>query len=188
MQQTKTFRTIETVKCSIYCHASATRAYVASKCLMHQVRLQQPSHDFLSMLRSIEPIHVIQENPNTYLFFSGWHWLECATVEQNKEIEVIVHSRISKKRIATFSWTYVINKLLCDLDRSSGLSQLVDVIEQMPLEVRKSFFKKNHSHSAVQTAMRLTNESRAAVRNQIQRKRSKPTSRDSIINQLLQDD
>jgi MFS superfamily sulfate permease-like transporter len=132
-------------------------------------------------------MHVIKVSPSRFLFFAGWQWFDTTSTDHSKEINAIVHDDVSQEKIVNFSWAYVLTKLLSDLHRDSNLYQLVSTIDKMPNEIRKYLFKENYSHSAIKTAMRITNESRSAIRNHMSKNRFQTERSRSILDELLED-
>lgn len=188
MAVTKIFKSLSLRHCSLSCHELARPAYALSKDLKQQISNKKLPIEFIALSQALEPVHVIKVSKNTFEFFAGWHWLDECHIRLLHEISIIIHKHIKSREIVKTAWAYQLSKHCCDLHRGSNLAQLTELLDTIPLSVRKQLLKDSYSYSALQTVSNLTNESRSAIRNQLRKVKTTKieTKSQSVLNELLQ--
>lgn len=185
MAVTKKIKSISLNHCSLSCHELARPAYIVSKDLESQIHLDHLPQEFITLSQSLEPVHVVEVSNKKYSFFAGWQWFDFCFTNQVSELSIIIYQQISSSEILKLAWAYQLSKHSCDLHRGSNLAQLTMLIDKMPLDIRKTLLLDCHSHSALQTTLLLTNESRSAIRNQLGKIKRIDTDPQSVLNELL---
>ena len=185
MAVTKKIKSISLSHCTLSCHELARPAYIFSKDLKPQVNLDQLPQEFITLSQALEPVHVVEVSSKSFEFFAGWQWFEVCCMRQVNEINIITHKQISSCEILKLAWAYQLSKHSSDLHRGSSLAQLTTLIDKMPLDIRKKLLLDYHSHSALKTVSRLTEESRSAIRNQLGKTKRTDTEAKSVLNELL---
>lgn len=178
----------------IYCHPKAGNAYTYACNCKNQFDLNHFSDEWIKTFQAIEPLHAVEtqnkhsteeKRKKSLQIFSGWHWFEQCQIRNLPEASVIVHSEISDRDIELYSWLYLLSLNANSWHRATSLVELYNLIEQLPLSLRRKILRPKTPKSAMSIIYKLTQESRSAVRHQLEKTTpSKPQNLD-ILNQLL---
>ena len=191
-----TIKNISLVKSHVSCHFGALESYQLSERTRYQYlkQLNKLPVDTIQQLQALEPLHVVvcktidkknNKKSTQYKFFSGWFWLLLCREKNIKEVKVILHQEQGIAHIKQAAWVYLLACELKCMHRKTGLGQLSQVVEQAPIDLRKSLLGDCYSWSSSQVIQTLSQESSDAVRIQTKKLSSVSIVKKSIFDELI---
>ncbi len=179
-------KSVNLVTTTVSCHESVQPAYTFSKCLKTQMYPAKFGNDFVAEAQSLEPLHVIKTPDKSLRFFAGWAWLDRCRLQNQAEIIVVEHIKFTPEYVRKMGWLYLFSMHAFDLERKSNLSQLTDIIDQIPRDLRGHLLATQSSYSPHVTVQNLTGETRSAIRNQLKSSDKKSSAeRISVLDSIL---
>jgi hypothetical protein len=170
-------------RCILTCHKLAMDSYLVSRNMTRQFVADFPL-ELISQMQEMEPVHIVSVGRNSYEFFSGWHWLAYCRENNLDKISVVKHSTSPDEEIKKRAWCYSLSNELRSLHRGDGLAGMESLMKAMPETMRRELLGNLYSRSTVKSVELLSDETRAAVRNQMAKIRQ-PKSGKTILEQLI---
>ena len=189
----RTLRTIDINNRKVICHQNAREAYIYSKCIHTYIDaiekdLEKKSINRVEMLKQnqqFNPLIAIQANKQELQYFSGWRWYENCLAAGINEIAMIVYEESNGLDPNKLAWQYLFSEHIYDMQRSSCLRQLVDLIDAIPQRLKRELLASNNARSAEKVVQNITGETRGAIRWSSTSKSSTNKLSKTILDELI---
>jgi len=142
----------------IKCHPAAEDAYIFS--MQQRVQFDLSTLETEKLATVIQPLPLIVLDCDNYHFVSGWAWINDKTTAA-----INVNKTLTNSEIEIIAWKYVINSLQFCWHRKTNLKSASDLLWQLSecLGIKHKSIKK--------LVQQIANESRSAIRYQVDRKK-----------------